>query len=105
MSIIFLIFIVKYNKTKKVSVIGIERECCAMKCEKLEKCPFYLQKMSMDSGLGAIYRKNYCESNKEKCARYLVATKLGPQYVPTDLYPNMQQRAKDIISSKLVSVK
>ncbi|NCB30056.1 MAG: hypothetical protein EOM66_01450 [Clostridia bacterium] len=70
-----------------------------MQCEKLEKCPFYQQKMPMDSGLGAIYRQNYCESNKEKCARYLVAAKLGAQNVPVDLYPNMQLRAEEIINS------
>lgn len=27
-------------------------------CEKLEKCPFYQGKMSMESGLGSMYKKN-----------------------------------------------
>ena len=27
-------------------------------CEKLAKCPFYQGKMDINSGLGAMYRKN-----------------------------------------------
>ena len=38
-------------------------------CEKLEKCPFYQGKMSMDSGLGSMYKKKYCEGDKTTCAR------------------------------------
>ena len=71
-----------------------------MKCEKLAGCPFYQEKMPMESGLGAMYRKNYCETDRSKCARYLVATSLGPQCVPTDLYPNMNKRAEQIIAEK-----
>ncbi len=69
-----------------------------MKCEKLDNCPFYQEKLPIESGLGAIYRKNYCESDKTKCARFTVATTLGPQYVPIDLYPNMNERANQIIA-------
>ena len=66
-------------------------------CEKLEKCPFYQGKMSMDSGLGSMYKKKYCEGDKTICARYMVATKLGPEYVTTNLYPNMTDAAKSIL--------
>ncbi|MEL7609293.1 MAG: hypothetical protein AAGU74_07280 [Bacillota bacterium] len=71
-----------------------------MKCERLVSCPFYQEKMPIDSGLGCIYRKNYCETDKTKCARFIVLTALGPQYVPSDLYPNMNQRAEQIIADK-----
>ena len=47
-------------------------------CEKLSKCPFYNDKMDINKGLGALYKKNYCEGDKTKCARYIVATNLGP---------------------------
>ena len=30
-------------------------------CEKLENCPFYKGEMQMDSGLGAMYKRKYCE--------------------------------------------
>ena len=42
-------------------------------CEKLPKCPFYQGKMSMDSGLGSLYKKRYCEGDKTQCARYMIA--------------------------------
>lgn len=70
-----------------------------MRCEKLDKCPFYLEKMPIDSALGAMYRKNYCETDKTKCARYIVATSVGPEHVTVDLYPNMHQRAERILAS------
>lgn len=66
-------------------------------CEKLSKCPFYNDKMDINKGLGALYKKNYCEGDKTKCARYIVATKLGPQYVTDHLYPNMHDQAEKIL--------
>lgn len=71
------------------------------KCEKLEKCPFYNGKMKMDSGLGKIYKTKYCEGDKSMCARYLVATKVGSEYVTNNLYPNMQKQAQEIIDKNL----
>ena len=67
------------------------------KCEKFEKCPFYNDKMDCDSGVGAMYKKQYCEGDKTKCARYQVATKVGPHAVTNALYPNMQKKADEII--------
>ncbi len=67
-------------------------------CEKLEKCPFYQGKMSMDSGLGSMYKQRYCEGDKTTCARYMVATTLGPDYVSMNLFPNMAEQAKKIIA-------
>ena len=67
-------------------------------CEKLEKCPFYQGKMSMDSGLGSMYKQKYCEGDKTTCARYRVATTLGPEFVTTNLYPNMSDMADRIIA-------
>ena len=67
-------------------------------CEKLATCPFYQGDMKMESGLGAMYKKKYCEGNKIECARYKVATTLGKDFVPIDLYPNMGSRADKIIA-------
>ena len=67
------------------------------KCEKLEKCPFYQGKMNMDSGLGAMYRKKYCEGDKTLCARYIVSTQLGAEYVTNNLYPNMNDVANKLL--------
>ena len=67
-------------------------------CEKLGKCPFYEGKMSMDSGIGSMYKKKYCEGDKNECARYMIATQLGPDFVTNKIYPNMQDLAKKMIA-------
>ncbi len=70
-----------------------------MECELLKTCPFYTDKMPIDHGLGALYKKRYCEGGKDKCARYLVFSKLGREHVPVDMYPNMWERAQAIIKA------
>ncbi len=67
-------------------------------CEKLAKCPFYQGQMSMESGLGALYKKKYCEGDKTTCARYRIATTLGPTFVNNDIYPNMSDVADKLIA-------
>lgn len=67
-------------------------------CEKLSKCPFYQGQMSADSGLGSMYKKRYCEGDKTQCARYMISTQLGPEYVTNNIYPNMTDLAKDMIA-------
>lgn len=69
-------------------------------CEKLAKCPFYQGQMSMESGLGSMYKKRYCEGDKLLCARYTVASKLGSEKVPANLYPNMMDQAKALIAKQ-----
>lgn len=48
-----------------------------MDCENLAGCPFYNDKMPIDSGLGKLYKQRYCTGDKTKCARYKVCTALG----------------------------
>lgn len=67
-------------------------------CEKLEKCPFYQGKMDINSGIGRMYKKKYCEGDKTTCARYIVATQVGPEYVTNNLYPNMNDAANKILA-------
>ena len=66
-------------------------------CEKLAKCPFYNDKMDINRGVGAMYKKKYCEGDKTICARYIVATKLGPEFVG-NLYPNMNDAAEKLLA-------
>jgi len=54
--------------------------------------------MDIDSGLGRLYKRRYCEGEKTECARYLVYKELGRESVPVDLYPNMHDRAEKIVS-------
>ncbi|MBR5485359.1 MAG: hypothetical protein IKV41_02485 [Oscillospiraceae bacterium] len=67
-------------------------------CEKLSKCPFYQGQMSMESGLGKMYKQKYCESDKASCARYMIASTLGPEFVTNNIYPNMTELAKSMIA-------
>ena len=65
----------------------LNREARAMAtCEKLAKCPFYQGQMRIDSGIGAMYKKKYCEGDKNLCARYAIATTVGPEFVTTSIY-------------------
>ncbi len=70
-----------------------------MLCENLEKCPFYNDKMPIESALGRLFKKNYCESDKTKCARYRVASIIGKEFVTDNLYPNMEEKAERIIEA------
>ncbi len=69
-----------------------------MSCELLKTCPFYTDKMDIESGLGKLYKNRYCLGDKTECARYMVYKALGRDAVPVDLYPNMHDRANKIIS-------
>lgn len=74
-------------------------------CENLQNCPFYQGKMSMESGLGSMYKKRYCEGDKLLCARYTVASRLGKEYMPPNLYPNMMDKAREILEKNHVKFK
>ena len=67
-------------------------------CEKLEKCPFYQGKMDINKGIGKMYRQRYCEKDKTQCARYIVSTQLGAEFVTNNLYPNMTDVANKLLS-------
>jgi hypothetical protein len=45
-----------------------------------------------------IYKQSYCQGNFEKCARYIVAAKLGPEKVPATLFPNDSEGARRLIA-------
>ena len=68
-----------------------------MSCEKLALCPFYNDQMPIDSAIGRMYKKHYCEGDKSNCARYKVSTALGKEFVPDTLFPNMLEKAEYII--------
>jgi hypothetical protein len=60
-------------------------------------CPFFNGGMDIDESSGILYKLRYCRGNKDACARYVVHKSMGEENVPSDLYPNMIERAKDII--------
>ena len=68
-------------------------------CEFLEGCLFFNDKMPGESGLGAMFKKTYCLGDNSNCARYIVAKQLGRKSVPVNLYPNMKERAENLVSA------
>jgi hypothetical protein len=55
--------------------------------------------MKIDKGVGALYKTNFCQDDKSNCARYQVATTVGREKVPENLYPNMAEKAQKIIKN------
>ena len=67
-------------------------------CEKFEKCPFYKGKLVIETGIGEMLKKKFCEGCKDECARYMVSTQIGPQYVTNLLFTNMKEKAEQLIA-------
>jgi len=57
--------------------------------------------MSIEKGIGALYKKNYCQGDGSECARYMVTKKLGREKVPIYLYPNMFDR---VLSLRIIGL-
>ena len=55
--------------------------------------------MIIETGVGAVLKKKYCESNKNNCARYMVLQAIGPEYVDNTLFPHMLDRAMELIQT------
>ena len=66
-------------------------------CEKINKCPFFQDRMSNMPGTAALYKKRFCQGNNSDCARYRVVQAGLP--MPDDLFPNMLDKALDIIKA------
>jgi hypothetical protein len=74
-----------------------------MNCICFSSCPFFNDKMPIESGLGTIYKKKYCMGNQASCARYIAFQALGPKHVPITLYPSMIDVASQLIASARTS--
>ena len=66
-------------------------------CECLEGCPFFNDHMKDLEGMANIYKRKYCLGDNTECARHMVFLTLGKEAVPSDLYPNMRDRARKIL--------
>jgi len=70
-------------------------------CECLAGCPFFNDRMKIDTGIGASYKNKYCLGDNSQCARYMVFKKMGKPSVPVDLFPNMVDRANKILAGQM----
>jgi hypothetical protein len=68
------------------------------KCERLEKCPFFNDKLANMPKTAELIKKNNCLSDPQKCARYIVF-KAGLN-VPQDLFPYDLERAEKILGKR-----
>ena len=64
-------------------------------CPKLMKCPFFNDKMANKPAMSELFKKQFCQTDNSKCARFLVAS--ADKTVPADLYPNQLERVKILI--------
>ncbi len=67
-------------------------------CEKLEKCPFFNEKMAAMPAVIDMLKKRYCLGDKSECARYQVST--AGMSVPLDLFPHERERAKTLLDQR-----
>jgi hypothetical protein len=65
-------------------------------CEKTPKCQFYCDAMENMPVTAHVMKDAFCLNDKHACARYVLSTSGRP--VPPDLFPDMIDRARRIIS-------
>jgi len=68
-----------------------------MKCEMLESCLFFNDKLGEMPTHARVFKRVYCAGDHQLCARYMVFTELGEAAVPEDLYPNNEFRARRMV--------
>ena len=70
-------------------------------CAKLAKCIFFNDKMPNMPAMANLFKQRYCKTDFDRCARFIVASKLGGERVPGDLFPNDQDRAQKLITQQI----
>ena len=66
-------------------------------CEKLKKCPFFNDRMANMPATATLFKQRYCQGDNTDCARYMLVQ--AGQPMPADLFPNMVERAQEIIAA------
>ncbi len=67
-------------------------------CEFTEGCLFYKGGMEADESRTAELKEKYCMSNSLHCSRFLVASAVGEDSVPGDLFPDEKEKAYIVIA-------
>jgi hypothetical protein len=68
-------------------------------CELLEGCIFFNDKMADMPSTAEMFKNKYCREINTECARYMVFKALGKEKVPPDLFPNMKEKAQEVIAA------
>ena len=69
-----------------------------MLCKRYENCPFFNGFMANIPSQSEQMKQRFCLDNFTACARYIIAEKLGPQSVPTDMFPDDMHQASRTLS-------
>lgn len=68
-------------------------------CVCLPGCPFFNDKMAGKPSTSELMKKQYCRGDFASCARFIVFEHLGREKVPSDLFPNQNDQAKQILAA------
>jgi hypothetical protein len=68
-----------------------------MECELIKTCSFINKKVKDMPRISKILKKNYCNGDVSKCARYMVFNELGVDKVPFDMFPYSRADAMVLI--------
>ena len=69
-------------------------------CPSLSACPFFNDKMGQKTSMADLYKKKYCAGDNAHCARWMVSSTVGKQFVTPTLYPNQIDVANKIIAGQ-----
>lgn len=69
-------------------------------CEFVDMCPFFSGKLADRAAEIEELREKYCKNNNLNCARYMIASSVGKEHIPPDLYPDEKAVAYTIIAEK-----
>jgi hypothetical protein len=70
-------------------------------CPHLEKCPFFNGHFKHMPAVAEMAKNSYCRSDQhEGCARFIVSRAVGPERVPSDLFPDQTERVADLVAGE-----
>ena len=67
-------------------------------CEFIAHCPFFNGKLAEKPAEIEKLKEEYCRTNCLHCARYMIATALGKDHMPSDLYPHEKEVAYKLLA-------
>ncbi|WP_038057181.1 methyl-accepting chemotaxis protein [Thermodesulfobacterium hydrogeniphilum] len=91
---------IKLNKS--IEFFKMDKDINGEKCPNLERCPFFGDRLENMPATAELLKSEYClgeGKNYKECARYIVASTLGKEFVPPDLFPHQKERALEIIKA------
>jgi len=67
-------------------------------CELLKTCIFFNDQMEAMPAVANLMKNRYCKDDYAECARMKVVKAVGREKVPTDMFPNQDDYAQEVIT-------